>query len=395
MTPQGVIMERDSTLGIYIHVPFCHHRCPYCDFYIEELRDRPARIRLEFTNLINQEGTLRLQSHSLQNRELATIYFGGGTPSTLQPEAIKELLDQTKLSFSRISEDLEVTLEANPENLTEKRCEKWAQTGVNRLSVGIQSFFPEDLKLLERPHSPDLAKQAVQNAKKAGIKNISTDLMFALPNQSLQHWQENLKQAISLEPQHLSFYGLTYHENTRFQQWLDAGNLKEIDEEIQAEMYLWGSYFLKQHGFEHYEISNFARPGFRSRHNQRYWNRQDVLALGPGAHGNLAALRYANTENLDLWKASLLEGSLNQGSEETLCDHSRKQERLFTALRRSEGISQSQDPDLFSLCREWAKNLPSEAQSWVVLNEKRFSLTIEGWLRSDGIIQQIIKVMDK
>lgn len=388
-------MERDSTLGIYIHVPFCHHRCPYCDFYIEELRDRPARTRLEFTDLINKEWTIRTQSHSIKNRELATIYFGGGTPSTLQPEAIKELIDQTKLSFSRISEDLEVTLEANPENLTEKRCEKWAQTGVNRLSVGIQSFFPEDLKLLERPHSPDLAKQAVQNAKKAGIKNISTDLMFALPNQSLQHWQENLKQAISLEPQHLSFYGLTYHENTRFQQWLDAGNLKEINEEIQAEMYLWGSYFLKQHGFEHYEISNFARPGFRSRHNQRYWNRQDVLALGPGAHGNLAALRYANTENLDLWKASLLEGSLNQASEETLCDHSRKQERLFTALRRSEGISQSQDPDLFSLCREWAKNLPSEAQSWVVLNEKRFSLTIEGWLRSDGIIQQIIKVMDK
>ncbi|CAN5250813.1 radical SAM family heme chaperone HemW [soil metagenome] len=385
-------MRATNDLGLYIHAPFCKHECPYCDFYKIELRSRPARERLDFPARLAAELKLRLQeSPELARRELSTIYIGGGTPSTLSPAGVAAFIDGVMKQF-KVAGDIEVTLEANPENLTAVRAAKWRQAGFNRLSIGVQSFDAEELKLLERLHEPALIGEAVRNARAAGFDNLSLDLMFALPNQSLETWKNNLRAAVALDPDHISFYGLTYHENTAFENWRKAGQLKETDEELQAEMYLWGADCLREGGFEHYEISNFARPGKRSRHNQRYWRRADVLGLGPGAHSNISAARFANPDDLDAWAAALDAGRLPAVQVEELLPAAAEEERLFTQLRRVEGLSRANDSALYQRCVDWLHAQPYEARKLMTADLDSARLTAEGWLVSDAIIARLISM---
>lgn len=379
-----------GNIGVYIHVPFCKHACPYCDFYKVELRDFPARSRIDFSARCARELEILLaQAPGLTVRHLDTIYFGGGTPSTLPPEGVAKLVESIRSQFARDS-DPEITLEANPENLTPSRCLQWRAAGINRLSIGVQSFHPRDLKLLERLHDPELIPQVVANARAAGIDNVSLDLMFALPGQSIEEWMENLTAAVALEPEHLSFYGLTWHDNTPFLRWLEEGRLAETDEETQAAMYLRGAEFLESHGYEHYEISNFARPGRRSRHNQRYWTRQDVLPLGPGAHGNVGAARWANPDDLETWGSCIDDGRLAHGEPERLTEVAALGERLFTFLRRSDGIARAGDPTLHALLDDWRRGIP-ESEKWIVEVGASLRLTRQGWLVSDAIIRDVLK----
>lgn len=374
--------------GIYIHVPFCKHACPYCDFYKLELRDRPARARLDFPARIAREAELRRASDpDWFAAPIETIYFGGGTPSTLVPEAVGELVAGLLTMFPRGENPPEITLEANPENLTEGRARKWKDAGITRLSIGVQSFHDADLKLLERLHEPATIDVAVAHARAAGFGNISLDLMFALPGQTLPGWLANLRRALELGPDHLSFYGLTYHEGTPFEVARRSGRLTPLDEELQAAIYLEGAALLEAAGFEHYEISNFARPGFRSRHNQRYWRRTDVIALGPGAHGNVGARRWANVEDLDAWAAAVDGGRFAESESGDVATDIAAQERLFTALRRSDGIMRVEDDELYRACVGWlsAKGDPR----WMVIDGERARLTREGWLVSDTIIAGI------
>lgn len=372
--------------GIYIHAPFCKHACPYCDFYKLELRDRPASARLDFPRLIACE----YEQILAQAPELATahptVYFGGGTPSTLPPKAVGELNEL----LSAAGDPEEITLEANPENLTEGRAEQWKEAGFNRLSIGVQSFHDHELTLLERLHRSEVIPRAVANARSAGFQNISLDLMFALPGQSFAQWMQNLRNAVELNPEHISFYGLTYHENTPFRQWQEAGDLKEVEEDLQAEMYLRGAEFLESEGFEHYEISNFARPGFRSRHNQRYWQRQDVLGLGPGAHSNIGRRRWQNPGDLDGWAEAIRSGRDFREEIVTLSPEEALGEQLFTALRRAEGVSAQEEAELFALCRGWLEAQDGLADRWAASGRDRIRLTKEGWLVSDGLISRMI-----
>ncbi len=380
-----------KSLGLYIHVPFCKHECPYCDFYKLELRSRPARSRLDFPDRLDKELQLLLAAYPrLAGRRLETIYFGGGTPSTLVPESVGSLIQRLQSRFQNIAPEVEITLEANPENLTAGRCAKWRGAGITRLSIGIQSFQPRELNLLERLHGPDLIPQVIENARQAGITNISLDLMFALPGQTEEDWMDNLRRAAELEPRHLSFYGLTFHPGTPFFQWLEAGRIDEMKDEQQAAMYLQGAAFLESQGFEHYEISNFARPGWRSRHNQRYWTRGDVVGLGPGAHSNLGTERWANPENLDAWEASIDAGQLPRREVERVDKRTEAAERLFTALRRREGLSRESDPELFSRTRQWIEEAGPEGARWFHCEESSICPTREGWLVSDALIDAIL-----
>lgn len=377
-------------LGVYLHVPFCKHECPYCDFYKMELRDRPARTRLDFPLQLGMELNRFLEDRpELRERTLATIYFGGGTPSTLVPGAVGELIMSIQGGFRHAVESPEVTLEANPENLTPARCAKWREAGVNRLSIGAQSFDERELRLLERLHDARVIRSAVGNARRAGFANISLDLMFALPGQTMETWESNLREAVALGPQHVSFYGLTYHENTPFEAWRRAGRIASIDEEAQAAMYIRGAEFLEAQGFEHYEVSNFARAGFRSRHNQRYWSRADVLGLGPGAHSNVGSERWSNAENLDEWVAALRAGDEPPRERSTLDAGQSMHERLFTALRRAEGVRRGEGADLYTRCMKWYADAAPEADSWIIADGESFRLTRAGWLVSDAIIDRI------
>ncbi|MBX3728215.1 MAG: radical SAM family heme chaperone HemW [Candidatus Sumerlaeia bacterium] len=379
-------------LGFYFHVPFCKHACPYCDFYKMELRDRPARERLDFPARLAREHALLLDAEpDLARRPLATLYFGGGTPSTLVPSGVADLIRAVRERHP--ASEPEVTLEANPENLTPARCEAWARAGVTRLSIGVQSFRERDLARLERLHGPKAIGTAVRNARAAGITNLSLDLMFALPDQTLAEWLEDLDRAVALEPDHLSFYGLTYHEGTPFEEWRRVGNIAEADEDLYAEMYLRGARLLAAAGFDHYEISNFARPGRRSLHNQRYWNAQDVVGFGPGAHSSLGARRWHNPDDLDQWRADLAAGRLPRTRPQVLDASHRLEEELFRRLRRCEGFRLSEGLPADAHFANWLTT-PRGRQAldsgWIERSGDRARLTLEGWLRSDALLIQML-----
>jgi oxygen-independent coproporphyrinogen-3 oxidase len=383
-----------ADIGLYIHVPFCKHACPYCDFYKMELRDRPARARLDFPAQVGRELELLLDARAaLAQRRLDTIYFGGGTPSTLVPSAVGELVNGMRSRFATAAA-AEVTLEANPENLTDSRSAQWRAAGITRLSVGVQSFDAAELKLLERLHEPAAIPRAIAAARAAGFDNISIDLMFALPGQTIETWGDNLRRALELEPDHVSFYGLTYHEHTKFEEWRTAGRLEEVPEDLQADMYLLGAELLEESGFEHYEISNFARPGKRSRHNQRYWSRGDVVGLGPGAHSNLDTRRWRNPDDLDAWARSVAAGESPEVEVETLDPIDEAGERLFTALRRREGIDRAADPVLHGACARWLEDAGHLADGLAECTPDNFRLTRTGWLLSDAIINQVLPGID-
>jgi oxygen-independent coproporphyrinogen-3 oxidase len=380
-----------APLGVYIHVPFCKHACPYCDFYKIELRDRPARDRLDFPWLLAREAALLLAAHpGLDARPLETVYLGGGTPTTLVPSAVGNLLAALAALFG--GPPAEATIEANPENLTPARARQWRAAGFNRLSIGVQSFRPADLALLERLHAPETIHRAVANAREAGFDNLSLDLMFALPGQTLDDWLANLGAALALAPQHLSFYGLTYHEGTPFDEWRRTGRLDEADDELQAAMYRAGADRLEAAGYEHYEVSNFALPGHRSRHNQRYWTRADVLPLGPGAHGNLGALRWANPPDIDAWAAALRADRLPREPVETIAPDLAIAERLYALLRRREGIAAAAEPELHARCLRWWHAQPAATRApWATATDDQFALRREGWLLMDAIIDAILR----
>jgi oxygen-independent coproporphyrinogen-3 oxidase len=386
-------MAAPTPLGIYMHVPFCRHACPYCDFYKIELRERPARERLEFPALLRAEHQLLLEAHAdLAARPLDTLYFGGGTPSTLSPPTVADLLSRLIESHGA-TPTLEITLEANPENLTPPRCKAWREAGITRLSIGAQAFQPRHLDRLERLHGPETITLAVTNARAAGIGNLSLDLMFALPGQTHDEWIESLAKVIDLAPDHISFYGLTLHEHTPFHAEAEAGTLVPLEDDVQAVMYLEGGRLLEEAGFEHYEISNFARPGFRSRHNQRYWTQQDVLGLGPGAHSNIGALRWRNPDDLDAWKGSLLAHQLPRMAPEVLDAQSTTDEALFRLLRRREGFSLNSNEASSRVFAAWLASPVGEhacAQGWIETDGTTARLTREGWLRSDALLLDMV-----
>ncbi len=357
-----------------------------------ELRDRPARERLEFPGRLALEHELLSQTHAdLGDKSLVSLYFGGGTPSVLSPRSVSELIDEI-VSRHDSAVDLEVTLEANPENLTPQRCEAWHEAGINRLSIGVQSFSPRDLERLERLHQPDLVAQVVGNARDAGIENLSLDLMFGLPDQTPDQWMESLRAAVQLNPDHISFYGLTVHEETPFHDEAKRGTLPLPEEDAASAMYLEGALFLQERGYGHYEISNFARPGRESRHNRRYWTGADVVGIGPGAHSSLGRFRWWNPDDIDLWKESLAIGELCRTHPESLPTEIHAEELLFRGLRTREGIALDGSPAAVMLGTwlESAAGLEAANAEWIRTGAERVSLTLEGWLRSDSILLSII-----
>ncbi|HMX63782.1 MAG TPA: coproporphyrinogen-III oxidase family protein, partial [Candidatus Sumerlaeota bacterium] len=268
-------------------------------------------------------------------------------------------------------------------------------TASKRISIGVQTFADRHLERLERLHRVDVIGEAVANARAAGFDNLSLDLMFALPDQTMEEWRESLRRAVEQQPDHLSFYGLTYHEHTPFFDDLQNGTLHELDEDLQAEMYLAGCEYLRAQGFEHYEISNFAKPGKRSHHNQRYWSRGDVLGLGPGAHSNLGAQRWSVPEELESWQEAVGENMLLKAGEEPLTRQQQDGERLFTALRRAEGISRTESKRLHEAAMNWYRANADDVADYALVDGDAFRLTEIGWLVSDAIIRDVMKLLRK
>lgn len=314
-------------LGLYLHIPFCRSKCAYCDFY--SLPHSEEKMDAYVEALTNH---LRETAPMAAGHLVDTVYFGGGTPSYLGAKRIKELLQTVKKHY-RLSRDAEITLEANPDSLFDwKDLRALRRMGLNRISLGVQSSDDEMLRALGRIHSWQQVCEAVETVRKAKIADLSLDLIYGLPGQTMEQWQKTLDDAVSLSPDHLSCYGLKVEEGTPL--WQRRESLTLPDDEQQADMYLYTVEFLRRMGYEQYEISNFAHPGHESRHNLKYWTLGEYAGFGPGAHSDFGGVRYGYVRDLDLY----LRGRLILSESETMTGQEREREYLMLSLRTTAGI---------------------------------------------------------
>lgn len=283
----GIYKQREA-LALYVHIPFCETKCPYCDFNtyagIEQLI--PTYIDA-LTNEIN------LWAEALGLIPVETIFFGGGTPSYLPEELVGQLISNVRSTFT-LSDDAEITLESNPGDITIERLNNWKAIGINRLSIGIQSLDDGLLQSLGRRHTSQEAIDAIGHAKTAGFDNVNVDLMYGLPDQTIDQWGQTLKSILNLAPEHMSLYCLTLEEGTPLESWVSEGRVSTPDQDLAADMYELAQETADYSGFEHYEISNWALPEHACRHNLVYWRNQPYLGVGPGAHSYLYGHRFAN-----------------------------------------------------------------------------------------------------
>lgn len=316
--------------GIYIHIPFCKKRCTYCDFYTEVA---PQFIPSLVDSIVKE---LHLRRDYIKNETIKTIYFGGGTPSILKKNEFSKIFD-TIYNLFEIEVDAEITFEANPDDLTIDYLKTISTLPFNRISIGIQSFDDIDLKRINRRHTSDEAISAVKNAQIAGFKNISIDLIYGLPFQTIKAWQKQLYVAFSLGIQHISAYGLTYEEGTQLWKQREKGEFDTIDDETMNKMYELLLENVNKNGFEAYEISNFSLPGFRSKHNTSYWKNEIYIGVGPSAHSFDLESRQWNVNSIDLYIKAINENSIYFEREE-LSVFDKYNDYVMVALRTSDGI---------------------------------------------------------
>jgi oxygen-independent coproporphyrinogen III oxidase len=361
---------------VYLHVPFCGRRCSYCDFAIAVRREVPVRA---FIDAIMAEVVTRQLE---PDRQLRTLYLGGGTPSKLGGAGVAELLDRllpqlVGADLSTYPQSVEITVEANPEDVNEEAAEAWVRAGVNRVSLGVQSFDPGVLGWMHRGHGPEAAGAAVQLLRSSGLTNISLDLIFALPSDQRRDWSRDLALALALEPTHLSLYGLTVEPHTPLGRWRDRGAVDEAPEERYEAEFLEAHRTLAGAGFEHYEVSNFGRPGLHSRHNSAYWTGAAYLGLGPSAHGFAARVRRWNISAFAAWEAAVLGGSDPIEGSETIGPTEATAEEVYLGLRTAGGLHVLESEQ--KVVTSWIN------QGWGSLEDGRLVLTPEGWLRLDAL----------
>lgn len=321
-------------LGLYIHVPFCQTRCHFCAFYLQIHREDRAR---RYLGSLEREVRLHRDSGTLRGRRLDTLYFGGGTPTTLRPECLCRMVELAKGSFG-FQDPVEITVEAHPDSVSEGGLEQLARAGVNRISFGVQSLDDRELLRLGRRHLDRTLAEPLAMARKAGILNINLDLIYGLPGQTLESWRATVDEALRLEPTHLSCYALTVEEGTRLQVDLHRGCGHEPDPSLQNAMEEEAAVSLGTAGFAQYEISNFSRPGFVCRHNLLYWEGADYLGLGPSAQSYLDGCRFGNVADLRTYHQALDAGRLPLLETEHLSAEQQRRERIVFGLRLTHGI---------------------------------------------------------
>lgn len=325
--------------GLYIHIPFCASRCIYCGFYSTTLPQLQSR----YVAALCREMALRRDYLPREEQTLHTIYIGGGTPSQLSPALLRQIVEGIKLNFT-IADAVEFTMECNPDDVTPDYAQAIARLGVNRVSMGAQTFSDARLRFLHRRHSAAEVTTAMANLRKAGISNISLDLMFGFPDETLDDWNSDLRHCLALKPQHISAYSLMYEEGTPLMRLLEQGKIKEIDEELSRRMFYLADEVLGEAGYEHYEISNYALPGFRSRHNSSYWHDLPYLGLGAAAHSYNRSSRQWNVADIKRYILQIEQGIVPMEKEE-IDAQTHYNDLITTALRTSEGIDLSRlDP---------------------------------------------------
>lgn len=360
---------------LYLHVPFCARRCSYCDFAIAVRKHVPWRA---FADSVDAE--LRLRGASQSCEVLTTLYLGGGTPSRLGAEGIERLF-ATLHQHIRLDAQAEVTLEANPEDVSAEAVAAWRRAGVNRVSLGVQSFNDRVLSWMHRVHDAGAALRAVETLRTGGIDAMSLDLIFAAPDMLERDWSDDLTRLLAFAPDHISLYGLTIEPHTPLGRWRARGEVEEAPEEVYERQFLESHERLRAAGFEHYEVSNFARPGRRARHNSAYWQNVPYLGIGPSAHGFDGSERRWNQAALASWESALSAGLDPVEGAETLTSPNREAEMVYLGLRTIDGLElrEGEEARVATWRRQgWIESVDETAGS-------RIRCTASGWLRLDAL----------
>ena len=372
--------------SIYIHIPFCKTKCTYCDFY-------------SITNFKQQDELVRAMLQEIEKRKsylngtISTIYFGGGTPSAISIVDI-DLILKAIFSTFKVENDAEITLEANPDDLSLDYLIELGKIGVNRLSMGIQSFDDQQLKAINRRHTAESALNSVKIAKQAGFDNISIDLIFGLPGQNLESWKKQVDKAMTLDVQHISAYGLIYEKNTPLWRQMKSGKVIPADDETALEMYDYLVETCAGNGFEQYEISNFSKPGFRSQHNSSYWKQVPYLGIGPSAHSYDLHSRQWNISSIYQYCKNILKDGA-YFEKEILLEKDKYNDTVMVSLRTMEGINLDLIIDQFGI--EMRDFCVKSAEKYIENNKLRIEdnflrLTSEGIMISDKILVDLMYV---
>ncbi len=368
--------------GIYVHIPFCQSKCPYCDFYSVEKDDDLIN---EFSDALLTEIQIHAKT-KWKDRVYNTIYFGGGTPTLVSSETIKAVIKNLRTTFN-ISPRSEITIEANPETVSDDLLARVKAAGVNRVSVGVQSFDDGVLKTLGRIHDSAKASAAIDSAFKAGFERVSVDLIFGVPGQTIDSWRDTLWETVNKNPVHVSAYGLTIEKGTPFDTMVASGELTLPDNDTQAEMYQEMCRVLVDAGFNRYEISNFAKFGYESMHNVKYWRDDVFLGLGPAAHSYDGERRMSHYKSMDKYLASIKKGKAPINFREKLDPLQRAEERLLLGLRLAEGIGYNIVKEAIN--EETYEQMKNEGFLARKLNN--IVLTEKGFLVADEVIVRLLR----
>lgn len=370
--PEPAAGVRPLPRHLYVHVPFCARRCSYCDFAIAIRRDVPVA---RYLAAIGSELALRYAGDAA-GWELETLYFGGGTPSRLGPGGLADAVRLVR-RHAALAPGAEVTIEANPEDVTPRAVKEWVAAGVNRMSIGAQSFDDRALEWMHRVHDSARIGEALRIARGEGVDNVSLDLIFALPTVLDRAWGRDLELALALEPRHLSLYGLTVEPATPLGRWTARGVSVEAPEERYEAEFLQAHTIATAAGLEHYEVSNFARPGSRSRHNSSYWSGVAYGGIGPAAHEFDGDVRRWNVAAYVAWERRLTEGRDPAAGHERLTPENRAAEQVYLGLRTSAGLVL--EPGESAAVEPWVE------AGWGIMDGDRLRLTPLGWLRLDSL----------
>ena len=379
----------ENSLGLYVHIPFCRSKCDYCDFY--SLAGQDDRMDGYQRGLLQQ---ILDTAPRTKKQVVNSVYIGGGTPTWYGEKRLLELISALKKRFN-LSKDVEFTLEANPDSVDEKMLRRLRRAGVNRLSMGMQSACDRELAAVHRPHTFKQVEQAVKAARNAKIKNLNLDLIYGLPGQTEESWRASVEAALALEPEHLSCYGLTVEEGTPLARRVAEGESLPSDDE-QAGRYLWTVARLAQAGLEQYEVSNFSRTGYQSRHNLKYWMCRPYVGLGAAAHSDFGGCRYSFVKDLEGYIRGVLgDGKLLDDMDE-IPRRERGSEYLMLRLRTTHGIEE------WEYRREYYMNFDPlaaklseyEQRGWAVQTGRRWHFTPEGFLLSNRLIGELMELQE-
>lgn len=378
-------------LSLYVHVPFCKAKCTYCDFYSIVGRELsiPAYLQSVLREIERSKQTLDLSGYFID-----TIFFGGGTPNLLEPHHLDQLMESL-LGLCNPGENMEIGMEINPGEASLVNLQAYKSLGINRISIGIQSFQPHLLTFMSRIHNAEKSFSTYDDVRTAGFSNVSADLIFAVPGQTTDHWIADLERLVNMQPEHISTYSLTVEEGTALHRWVDAGHIKMLEETLDTGMYNFGRDFLETSGYPNYEVSNHARPGYECRHNLNYWTGVEYLGFGPAAHAYFGGVRSWNIRSLDSYMSSIRDRGTGVADSEIITPFMARNEMILTRLRLAQGLNLSEFSKIFNenlleskklIIQKWADEL--------FIENGYLKIARAGWALTDEISSDLMSLTD-